>query len=195
MKKINFVLLAIVMVMGLAFTGVLQSVNANQQTNDNNGPTPTPTVTQVVGIADGDWSGGSDVSYDLTEIKSPKSYFKLLDDPIKADTKGVICHPFHGGQYGWIGRIYMLDNGKWIPVNTFFAWVPDEEGEFMACVNAKAGGIYALFGNFDNSTNPTATLKPSATPTLTPTPTRTPTPKPTSKPPSGDGSPTQMNRA
>ena len=182
MKKTYIILFAFILVTGLALSGVLQSVQANQQTNDNPGPaTPTPTATStalpVAGVVDGDWSGGSDVSSDLTDIKAPKSYLQLLGEEVKATTKGAICHPFHGGQYGWTGRIYMLDNGKWIPAPTFYIWSPDEEGEFMACVNAQPGGIYALFGSYSNSTNPTATLKPSATPT------KTPTPKPTAKPP------------
>ncbi len=191
MKRFYFVVLAIFMVMGLAVTGVLQSVQANQQTNNNPGgststPTPTSTALPVVGVADGDWTSGQDSGGDLSKVKPPKSYLQLLGEEVEATNKGMICHPFHGGQFGWTGRIYMLDNGQWIPAKTFFMWYPDAEGEFMACTNAQPGGIYALFGSYSNASNPTATLKPSATPT------RTPTPKPTAKPPVTG--PTQMSR-
>jgi hypothetical protein len=177
------------MVMGLALSGVFQSVQANQKTNNNpGGPTDTPTVTPVYieGIADGDWSTGTDVSTDLSDIKPPKSYLQQLGDAVQVTEKGKICHPFRGGEYGWHGSIYQLIHGKWTKGTTYFTWYPDSEGAFMACTYAAPGGIYALFGAYDGMINPTATQPPTATPT------RTPTPKPTSKPPQAE--PTRINR-
>lgn len=185
MKKSLFIVFAILVAAGLVFSGALQSVQADQQ-QDNNGPTPTPTTVQNEGIADGDWSSGSEPDVDLSKINPPKSYMQLLGEGVKATEKGRICHPFRGGEYGWWGNLYQLDHGKWTKVTTYFIWYPDSEGEFMACTYATPGAVYALFGAFNETINPTATLPPTATPT------RTPTPKPTSRPPGGG--PTQMNR-
>lgn len=185
MKNKRFVLFAVIMAAVLAFSSVFQQVQAGQQ--QNNGPTSTPTIVQLQGIADGDWTTGEDYFGDLSAIKPPKSYMQLLGEIVEATDKGVICHPFRGGEYGWSGNIYQLDNGKWNKKTTYFMWVPDLEGTFMACTKGIPGGIYALFGVYTEAANPTATLPPTATPT------RTPTPKPTSRPPAGG--PTQMNRA
>ena len=182
MNKYLVYLIAFILVLVLPLSGILQSVNAY----DNPGPTATPTTVQEQGIADGDWSSGIEPSVDLSTITPPKSYMQLLGEGVKTSDKGRICHPFRGGEYGWHGSIYQLDHGKWTKVTTYFMWYPDSEGTFMACTYATAGGIYALFGVYDQTINPTATLPPSATPT------RTPTPKPTTKPPAGG--PTQMNR-
>ena len=181
MKKYPVFLIAFILVSVLLLSGILQSVTAES----NPGPTATPAAVED-GIADGDWSSGNVITVDLSKNKAPKSYLQLLGDGVTVSTSGRICHPFRGGVYGWSGSIYQLIGSKWNKVTTYFAWIPDEEGTFMACTYGYAGGIYALFGVYTASANPTATLPPTATPT------KTPTPKPTAKPPSGG--PTQMNR-
>ncbi len=184
MKNKRFVLFAVIMAAVLAFSGLFQQVQAGQQ--QNNGPTSTPTIVQLQGIADGDWTTGSDYSIDLSTIKPPKSYLQLLGEPVTVTEKRTICHPFRGADYGWTGSIYILIHGKWSKVTTYFTRVPDSEGPLMACTTAIPGGIYALFGVYDETKNPTATFLPTATPT------KTATPKPTSKPPVAE--PTGVNR-
>jgi hypothetical protein len=181
MKKAFFGLFSIFMVTILFFSFTSQSVQADQQQNFDT-PTPTATTFQNEGIADGDWSSGKEVSIDLSKTKAPKSYLQLLGEGVKALFFGKICHPFHGGQYGWTGSIYQLVDGKWIKAHTYFIWYPDSEGSFMACTNASFGGIYALFGSYNENVNPTATIFITATATQTPTTTPKPTSKPTSTP-------------
>ena len=201
MKKVISVSSAMLVAAVLFFSCVSMKVQADSN-QGNNDPTasPTaipPTATQVPtieseGVADGDWSSGSAIKVNLSTSKPPKSFLQLLGDGVKAQKTGKICHPFRGGQYGWTGSIYQLINGKWVKAPTFFVWYPNSEGTFMACTNAVAGGIYALFGTYDENANPTATVSPTATGTKTPTPTKTatstktptntPTPKPTKTP-------------
>lgn len=191
MKSNRFFILALVLAAVLTFSGALQSVQAAQLGN-NPGPTPIPTNTPTdiptattvpeitSDIADGDWTSGSVVSVDLTKTKNPKGGLQMLGDAVNVTKFGRICHPFHGGQYGWTGSIYQLIGSKWYGVTTYFIWSPDSEGTFMACANVSSHGTYAFFGTFDDTRNPTATMKPTATATQTPTP--SPTAKPTTAP-------------
>ena len=193
MKKFVVIVCALILAAVLAFSGASQFVQA---TNNNPGPSETPTVgIQEPGIADGDWTTGKGISVDLSRTKIPGD-LQMLGGAVTATTMGQICHPFRGGTYGWTGSIYKLQGTKWKRVNTYFMWVPDKEGTFMACTYGNMGETYALFGEYDESVNPTATKPPTSTPTrtstptITSTPTKTPTPTRTSRPPSS----TQISR-
>lgn len=119
-------------------------------------PLPIPTPTPIVypsGIADGQWEwqgvgiNGSEITVDLSAAPiSP--WLELLTNAIKIDGPAKICHPFRGGQFKWIGEIRQLVDGKWIKLATTSGWVPDAEGEFMACAQAPSAGTYALLGYY-----------------------------------------------
>ena len=187
MKKIVMIACMLILTVVLALSGASQSVQA---TNNNPGPSETPTaVVQEPGLADGDWTTGVGTSIDLSKTRLPGD-LQMLGDAVTATTMGNICHPFRGGTYGWTGSIYKLQGTKWKKVNTYFMWVPDKEGTFMACTYGNMGETYALFGEYDESVNPTATKPPTSTPTRTSTPTKTSTHTRTSRPPAS----TQMSR-
>jgi hypothetical protein len=73
---------------------------------------------------------------------------------IAVKTAGQVCHPFAGGQDGWVADIRMLVGRQWEPVPTTQGWMPDEEGSYMTCANLPGYGTYALFGYFDGVVAP-----------------------------------------
>jgi hypothetical protein len=119
-------------------------------------PTPNPTASVSVfptGIADGQWEwqgvgiNGSEINGAL--IAAPISpWLQILTNAVKIDGPAKICHPFRGGQFKWIGEIRQLVDGKWVKLATTSSWVPDAEGEFMACAQAPSAGTYALLGYY-----------------------------------------------
>ena len=96
-------------------------------------------------IAGGSWMGGTDVNVTTLAAKAP-TWLQLLTNGVKVTEAGKICHPFRGGQFGWIGEIRQYKNGEWFKLKTTNDWVPNQEGEFMSCAEAPSAGTYALFG-------------------------------------------------
>jgi hypothetical protein len=105
----------------------------------------------VLGIADGAWTvtPGMVTEINITKAASTApTWIQLLTDGIITAGPGKICHPFRGGQFGWIGEIMQLKDGLWVKLPTTSGWVPSTEGEYMACAQAPAAGTYALFGYY-----------------------------------------------
>ncbi len=99
-------------------------------------------------LASGDWTEGNPVEVDLVTNPAP-AWLQLVAGGTKTIEAGEICHPFRGGQFYWVGEIRQLKDGKWIKLATTVDWSPNKEGKLMACANAPAAGIYALFAWFD----------------------------------------------
>lgn len=97
------------------------------------------------GVAGGIWSSGTEVDVDLTVTSAP-TWMQLLTSGVKISSPAKICHPFQGGQFGWVGEIRQLVKGEWVKLVTTNDWVPSTEGVFTACAQAPAAGTYALFG-------------------------------------------------
>lgn len=93
-------------------------------------------------VAEGAWNTGTEVDVDATVPES----LNLLTKGVEVSEPGLICHPFRGGQFHWVGEIHQLMNGNWVKLPTTNDWVPDTEGQFMSCAQAPAAGTYALFG-------------------------------------------------
>jgi hypothetical protein len=91
-----------------------------------------------------DWNTGSPVEIDLTAAPGPVDW-QLLGQGVVVDAPASLCYPFREGEFGWTGAIYQLVDGKWNKLPTTNGWIPDKEGEFMACAVAPAAGTYALF--------------------------------------------------
>ncbi len=97
-------------------------------------------------IAAGSWTAGTSVDI-ASMAKSAPTWLQLLsNEGVKMTSAGSICHPLRGGQFGWFGLIMQYKDGKWVKLTTTNDWVPNKEGEFMACAQAPAAGTYALFG-------------------------------------------------
>jgi hypothetical protein len=96
-------------------------------------------------IAGGSWTAGQVVDVTTLAAKAP-TWLQLLTNGVKVTEAGKICHPFRGGQFGWIGEIRQYKSGEWFRLKTTNDWVPSKEGEFMSCAEAPAAGTYALFG-------------------------------------------------
>ena len=139
MKKIFQAILVFVIVLGIMFIQAPQTAQAVV-------PAPEPSTPQS-GIAEGSWNTGTEVKVDLTAAPAP-AWLQLLTYGVKIDAPTTICHPFRGGQYGWVGEIRQLVEGQWVKIETTNDWVPDKEGKFMACAAAPAAGTYALFGSY-----------------------------------------------
>lgn len=103
-------------------------------------------------VSDGAWKWTGAVT--ATEISKEKittpnvSWRQLLSDGLSISGPARICHPFRGGLFGWTGEIYELKGDSWRKLETTTEWVPDEEGEYMACAYAPEAGTYALFGAY-----------------------------------------------
>jgi len=102
------------------------------------------------GVAPGNWEwttgvDGSEIPMDLVTT-NPPAWRLLLTNGLNVAGGAKICHPFRGGQFGWTGEIYMLNGDSWEKLTTNVDWVPTTEGRLMACAQASAAGIYALFG-------------------------------------------------
>jgi len=140
MKKSVSIVLAIMLVFGI----ILASAPLDAQAKPLQPVTPVTPVTNPL-IAGGSWSTGSSVDVSALAATAP-TWLQLLADGVKITEAGKICHPFRGGQFGWVGQIMQYKDGKWVKLTTTNDWVPNKEGEFMSCVVAPAAGTYALFG-------------------------------------------------
>jgi hypothetical protein len=90
---------------------------------------------------------GREVS--LQEITAPTpQYMQSLSNGLSLSGAAEICHPFRGGQFGWVGKIHYLAGGAWHELSTTTKWVPDTAGKLMACAYAPSEGTYALFGYY-----------------------------------------------
>lgn len=139
MKKRSSVAIGLLFMLGLFLAIVPSQVQAKSFD-------PTPTTAAVLTIAGGSWTTGSEV--DITTITaSVPTWLQLLStNGVKVNESSKICHPMRGGQFGWIGEIRQFKNDQWVKLPTSSGWIPNNEGEFMACAQAPSAGIYALFG-------------------------------------------------
>jgi hypothetical protein len=67
---------------------------------------------------------------------------------------GQVCHPFRGGQFGWVGDIRQLVGKDWVKVPTTQGFLFGSDGSYFACAAAPAAGTYAFFAYFDESRVP-----------------------------------------
>lgn len=120
-------------------------------------PTPIPTVIsapQLPGVADGDWVwddesvSGSETPVDLSQAPAPQWQDVMSWDALVIDGAAEICHPFRGGQLGWVPSIAVLTGKSWTALPTTLQWMPDEEGQLYACAQAPSAGTYVLFGGY-----------------------------------------------
>lgn len=134
MKRFFLVLIALLLVIGLVQMSVPKTVNAGFYVNK--------------GLAPNDWDAGEPVTVDFSKYPAPE-WLQLLTSPVKITTAGKFCHEFRGGQFGWVGEVRQLTDGKWVKVESTAGWVPSTEGKYMICTQASKAGTYALFGYFD----------------------------------------------
>ena len=140
MKKIVRIILAIVFIFGIILASAPQYALAKSNPSD-----PTPNGAPNLLIAGGSWTSGSEA--DVTAlVGTAPTWLQWLANGVKITEAGKICHPLRGGQFGWVGIIMQYKNGQWVKLATTNDWVPNKEGEFMACAQAPAAGTYALFG-------------------------------------------------
>ena len=132
-KSARFVL-AILFVLGLVLMSAPQRAQAREIENKTN-------------IAGGSWTGGTDVNVTTLAEKAP-TWLQLLTNGVRVTEAGKICHPFRGGQFGWVGEIRQYKSGEWFKLKTTNDWVPNKEGVFMSCAEAPAAGTYGLFGYY-----------------------------------------------
>ncbi len=132
MNKNARIVLAILFVLGL----VLMSAPHQAQAKENE-------ISPL--IAGGSWTAGQAVDVTTLAAKAP-TWLQLLTNGVRVTEAGKICHPFRGGQFGWIGEIRQYKSGEWFKLKTTNDWVNGTEGQFMSCAEAPAAGTYALFG-------------------------------------------------
>lgn len=140
MKKVVNIVFAIMFVLGLfAFTA---PINALAKTDPAGG---------TGSVAGGTWivttGTGTEVDVSQSAATAP-DWLQLFGKGITLEAGSKICHPFRGGQFGWVGQIRQLKDGKWVKLVTTGEWVPSTEGQYMACAQAPAAGTYALFGYY-----------------------------------------------
>ena len=136
MKKVIRVILVTLFIVLLFIAGVPDTVKAGVI------PTNNPSLAQ------GDWSAGANTEVNFDENPMP-NWLQLLTSPVKITETGQVCHAFRGGQFGWVGEIRQLVDGKWVKVASTVGWVPNEEGSFMICFDANTAGTYAMFGYYN----------------------------------------------
>lgn len=96
-------------------------------------------------VAEGVWNTGTEVDVDALV----PAELNLLTKGVKITKAGLICHPFRGGQFHWVGEIRQLKDSQWVKLPTVLDWVPSTEGVFTACAQAPAAGTFALFGYYN----------------------------------------------
>jgi hypothetical protein len=111
-------------------------------------------IIETPDIAEGTWIGGVETPLVLTGSTYPDWLQVMNSNAVKLTSAGQICHPFRGGQFGWVASIRQLIDGKWVKLPTTQGWMGNEEGSYMACTNAPRAGTYALFGYFDQTKAP-----------------------------------------
>lgn len=100
----------------------------------------------------GNWTMGKEFEVDLNVMPAPRDWLELISQGVKVSTTGELCHPFRGHFYYWKADIYRLVDGEWVKLKTTYRWRTNYESDYMACVSAKAGGTYAMFGYYDGPT-------------------------------------------
>ncbi len=137
MKKLARAALAVCFVFGILLTSTPQSVSAKKN--------PFEVTPQY--IAEGTWQSGTetDVSSSVADVPG---WLQLLTNGVKLTEAGKICHPFRGGQFGWVGKIMQYKDGKWTKLTTTTEWTPDKEGTLLVCAEAPEAGVYSLFGYY-----------------------------------------------
>jgi hypothetical protein len=133
MRKIASIIVAFVFVLGILLMVVPLKVQAGIGTNPS--------------ISGGSWTAGTEIDVSQAALTAP-AWLQLLSTGDKLTAPGKICHSLRGGQYGWVGEIRELINGKWVRLATTDGWVPNLEGSYLACAQAPAAGVYALFGYY-----------------------------------------------
>jgi hypothetical protein len=144
MKKIGSIFLIISIIV------LLLVLSIPKQTQAIFISTPSPEV----------WDSGTEVNLDLTANPPPDIWTQALSNGDVTTGAGTICHPFRKAQFGWVGAIYELMDGKWVKLDTTVAWIPDTEGTYTACAYAPAAGTYAIFGYFDPALAPEKHVEP-----------------------------------
>jgi hypothetical protein len=120
-------------------------------------------ISIIDGVADGDWSTGTGVSVDLSAAPAP-AWLQLMDKGVTLPAAVTVCHPFRGGQFGWVAEIRQLVDGKWVKLATTLTWVPTTEGKLFVCADAPAAGTYALFAYYPLPVEVTILQSPVVTP-------------------------------
>jgi len=143
MKKFAFVLIIVALIASAMALNVTKSASAIFR------PPPTP-----IPVYDPEWEGGPEVVLDPEQYPTPNEWSVALSKGVEMTAPGKICYPFRKGSYGWTGTIYKWDGNNWFALDTTLAWVPDTEGQFMACAYAQTAGIYMFYGYFDPNLAP-----------------------------------------
>ncbi|MEA5077960.1 MAG: hypothetical protein VB013_05270 [Anaerolineaceae bacterium] len=106
------------------------------------------------GVADGNWTIGTETAMDLSTTTYP-SWLQVMDTNVTViPAAAQICHPFRGGQFGWVADIRQLVGSEWMKVTTTQGLLAGNEGVYMACAAAPAAGTYGFFAYFDESKAP-----------------------------------------
>lgn len=117
-------------------------------------------IIQQPDIAGGSWTGGEETPLVLDENTYPDWLQATNTNALLVATKGEICHPFRGGQFGWVASIRQLVDGQWLKMDTSQGWMGEPESPYMACANALTPGTYALFAYFDEKLAPVPEVEP-----------------------------------
>jgi hypothetical protein len=139
MKKILSFTFVLVLVVSLFFAGSAKVVSAFFI--EDSGPAVGSWV----------WTSASVPAVEIPQylVTTPGPVWEdLLTNALVIDGAAMICHPFRGGQFGWVGEIRMLQDGVWVKLATTNEWSPTEEGTFRSCAFAPSAGTYALFGYY-----------------------------------------------
>lgn len=149
MKKVALIIVIVTLV-GTLLAIAPQSIAAVSFSTSSPPSTAQPPTPKPV-IEIWEWSGegvtGEEIPmYTITTL--PAEWYRVKANGIEVDAPTTICHPFKAGRFGWLGEIHQLVDGAWVKLPTTVGWVPNEEGRYMACAQAPAAGIYALFGYY-----------------------------------------------
>lgn len=117
-------------------------------------------VIQQPDIAEGSWTGGEETPLVLEGTTYPQWLQATNTNALLVTAKGEICHPFRGGQFGWVASIRQLVDGQWNKMDTVQGWMGDTEGSYKACAQALTPGTYALFAYFDEKLAPVVEEEP-----------------------------------
>jgi hypothetical protein len=142
MKKFALIMIIMVFIAASLAMNVTKSASAVFRP-----PTPTP-------VNDPEWNGGPEVVLDPEQYPVPDEWSVALSKGVEVTAPGQICYPFRKGTYGWTGTIYQWAGHSWQALDTTLAWVPDTEGQFMACAYAPSAGLYMFYGYFDPALAP-----------------------------------------
>ena len=138
MKKWVKIVFAIMFLFGLFSVNSIESVQAKS----------SPAGGKKPGLAEGAWTGGTNKDISSFTATAPEWLQLMTTVGVEVTTPGQICHPFRGGQFGWVAEIrQLMPDGSWKKIDTEGAWLPTEEGTFTACAVAAESGKYALFGH------------------------------------------------